>query len=151
MEDTADQHRELSKWQMFLNICRWALYYSVGVIAPDGYFRAMWDLVIAVFLAYISITLPYNIAFNYDDGNWSPSCPDNWPWKPEFPTVPSIESAFALSPVELVQYSIDLVFACDIMCVLLAPCCKFCFKLMQQLLKDQAISVQNQLQNSFLR
>jgi Ion transport protein len=108
------------------NIALWVVYYAVGIILPDGYFRATWDLIIAMLLAYISIVLPYTIAFKYDDGVWSDSCPESWPWRPDVEEPLDLTS---LNPGAVVQYAVDAIFAMDIMCVLFIPILACCAKL----------------------
>lgn len=77
-------------------------------------FRATWDIIITALLAFISIALPFNLAFN-NDVQWSPECPDRWP---------GVESSMAesvrlrISPMQAVMYAIDGIFAVDILCVL---------------------------------
>lgn len=76
-------------------------------------FRGIWDIIITALLAFISMALPFDLAFN-NDMQWSPACPDRWP---------GVESSMAesvplrISPMQAVMYAIDGFFAVDILYV----------------------------------
>lgn len=76
-------------------------------------FRAIWDIVITTILAFISVALPFSLAFN-SDVQWSPDCPERWPGV----AASSAESvSLRISPFEALMYAIDGIFAVDILCV----------------------------------
>lgn len=129
-----ESRQQQSIWR---NLLSWLLYFLFGIILPDGCvvlqicvsayyvlkwhlrdgllcrsFRATWDLIIAGLLAFISVVLPFTIAFN-NDFQWSSDCPERWPGV-EFSTTETV--SLRISPMQAVMYAIDGIFAVDILC-----------------------------------
>ena len=95
------------------NLCAWLFYIAFGIIRPDGLFRKLWDVFTSLLLLYISIRLPYHLAFSQFNFSFHANCPSMYEGYPTTARPPFVAKRGVAYILDLL---VDIFFGLDIWC-----------------------------------